>query len=154
MASQNKTFITTLIYMQSKIECWVITLVDMPLVTVEAGKGLSTPVVLHWFVRDLVTWYQGLHTWYPGSMTQCDRNHSLLTRLVYNYNYSWCINKFFLPAYLALLQSGLHGKMLWWFMIWDDHSYLSLDVESLMVAGLYNCKKLSVVCCVISLYFH
>ena len=93
-----------------------------------------------------------MHTWYLGSMTQCIGNHSLFARLIHNLN--WRVNKFFLPACLGLIQSELHGKMFQWFMVQHDHGYLSLDVGSPMVASLYNCIKLSVVCYIMSLCCH
>ena len=138
-----------LTYMHRMIICCIFSLIDMPLIAMRASQYMSIYVVLCRFVRNLVTWYLRLRTWYLGSMTQCVRNHSLFARLIHNFN--WRVYQFFLPARLALVQSGLCWKMFQWFMVRHAHGYLSLDVGSPMMAGLYNCIKLSVMCCIISL---
>ena len=104
-----------LTYVQRVIERRVFSLIDMPLVAVWTGKYLSIYMALRYFARDLVTWYPCLRAWYLGSTTQCVRNHSLLTRLIYNFD--WRIDEFFLSARLALIQSGLCREVFQWFMI-------------------------------------
>ena len=141
-----------LIYMHRMVEGQVLTLIDMPLIAMRAGQYMSIYMVLHLFAHDLVTRYLCLRTWYLGSMTQCIRNHRLFTRLIHNLD--WHINEFFLPACLVLVQSGLHGKMLQWFMVRHDHSNLSLYVGLPTAAGCHNCVKLSVMCCIIFLCCH
>ena len=138
-----------LTYMHRMIEGRIFSLIDMPLIAMRASQYMSIYVALRRFARDLVTWYLRLRTWYLGSTTQCVRNHSLFARLIHDFD--WRIYQFFLPARLALVQSGLCREMFQWFMIRHDHGYLSLDVGSPATASLYNSIKLSVVCCVISL---
>ena len=148
-----KHFVTMLIYMHRMVEGCVFSLINMPLIAMRAGQYMSIYVAAALIcMHKLVTWYLRLHTWYLGSMTQCIRNHSLFARLIHNFD--WRIYKFFLPARLALVQSGLCWKMFQWFMVRHDHGYLSLDVGSPMMAGLYNCIKLSIMCCIISLCCH
>ena len=53
-----------LLYMQGIVKCCVFTLVNMPLVTVWAGKYLSVYVALRQFARNLVSWYLCLCAWY------------------------------------------------------------------------------------------
>ena len=119
------------------VEGRIFSFIDMPLIAMRASQYMSIYVALHRFARNLVTWYLRLHTWYLGSTTQCVRNHSIFSRLIHNPN--WCVYQFFLPACLALVQSGLCWEMFQWFMIRHDHGYLSLDVGSPATASLYNC---------------
>ena len=99
-----------------------------------------------------VLWWVGTRAWYLGSTTQCIRSHSLFARLIHKLD--WRVNEFFLPALLALVQSGLHGKLFQWFIVQHDHGYLSLDVGSPTAAGIYNYVKLYVLCGLISLCCH
>ena len=112
------------IYMHKMIEGHVLSLIDMPLIAMRASQYMSIYVGLRRFARDLVSWYLRLHTWYLGSTTQCIRNHSLFARLIHNFD--WRVYQFFLPARLALVQSGLFWEMFQWFMIQHDHGYLFL----------------------------
>ena len=144
-----KHFVTMLTYMHRMTEGRIFSLIDMPLIAMQASQYMSIHVVLRRFAHDLVTWYLRLHTWYLGSTTQCVRNHSLFARLIHNLD--WHIYELLLPAPLVLVQSGLCREMFQWFMIQHDHGYLSLDVGSPATASLYNSIKLSVVCCIISL---
>ena len=98
-----------LTYMHRMIEGRIFSLIDMPLIAMRASQYMSIYVALRRFARDLVTWYLRLRTWYLGSTTQCVRNHSLFARLIHDFD--WCVYQFFLPARLALVQSGLRWKM-------------------------------------------
>ena len=94
-----------LTYMHRMIEGRIFSLIDMPLIAMQASQYMSIYVALRRFARDLVTWYLRLRTWYLGSTTQCVRNHSLFARLIHDFD--WRVYQFFLPARLALVQSGL-----------------------------------------------
>ena len=98
-----------LTYMHRMIEGRIFSLIDMPLIAMRASQYMSIYVALRRFARDLVTWYLRLRTWYLGSTTQCVRNHSLFARLIHDFD--WRVYQFFLPARLALVQSGLCWEM-------------------------------------------
>ena len=93
------------IYMHRMVEGCVFSLIDMPLIAMRASQYMSIYVALRRFAHDLVIWYLHLRTWYLGLTTQCIRNHSLFARLIHDFH--WRVYQFFLPAHLALVQSGL-----------------------------------------------